>query len=74
MVEAVALCPALGDDAALPGEEYHEVGQNPRAGSSIAATQHTQVTGYINLGFMLKFYYYLLLLFFDVLHRRPCSP
>eukprot|EP01004_Peranema_trichophorum_P007754 NODE_6530_length_874_cov_59.675100_g5935_i0.p1 GENE.NODE_6530_length_874_cov_59.675100_g5935_i0~~NODE_6530_length_874_cov_59.675100_g5935_i0.p1 ORF type:complete len:244 (+),score=51.60 NODE_6530_length_874_cov_59.675100_g5935_i0:64-732(+) len=27
----------------LPGEEFHDVGQNPKVGSSIRATQHTQI-------------------------------
>lgn len=38
--EVVALNP-LG--APLWGEAYHDVGQNPRAASSIGATQHTQI-------------------------------
>eukprot|EP01065_Artemidia_motanka_P034163 TRINITY_DN4133_c0_g1_i1.p1 TRINITY_DN4133_c0_g1~~TRINITY_DN4133_c0_g1_i1.p1 ORF type:complete len:908 (+),score=128.78 TRINITY_DN4133_c0_g1_i1:332-3055(+) len=31
-------------DQLLPGEVFHEVGQNPKIGSSIAATQHTQIS------------------------------
>jgi len=32
----------VADDAAV--QSYHDVGQNPRAASSIGATQHTQLS------------------------------
>jgi hypothetical protein len=42
LVEAQMLNPAGGRGDMLPGEEFHEIGQNPAIGSSIEATQHTQ--------------------------------
>jgi hypothetical protein len=43
LVEATVLNPSGGQMNLLPGEEFHEVGQNPAAGSSIRKTQHTQI-------------------------------
>eukprot|EP00455_Lapot_gusevi_P000327 TRINITY_DN10154_c0_g1_i4.p1 TRINITY_DN10154_c0_g1~~TRINITY_DN10154_c0_g1_i4.p1 ORF type:complete len:430 (+),score=76.09 TRINITY_DN10154_c0_g1_i4:181-1470(+) len=44
MVECAVLNPSGAFEDRLPGEEYHDVGQNPQIGSSIGATQHTQIT------------------------------
>ena len=40
--EVEMLNPCFERSRALPGEQFHDVGQNPRAASSIGATQHTQ--------------------------------
>jgi len=42
--EADELNPSNGMQYALPGEACHEICQNPRAASSIGATQHTQIS------------------------------
>lgn len=42
--EAVGLSPSGGVVKSLPGECFHDVGQNTKAASSIGATQHTQIT------------------------------
>ncbi len=42
--ETSFLNPAGRYEDLLPGEEFHDVGQNPQIGSSIGATQHTQIT------------------------------
>jgi len=44
LCEAEALNGAGGAAYSLPGESSHEVCQNPRAASSIGATQHTQIS------------------------------
>mmetsp|Transcript_28719 Transcript_28719/g.72210 ORF Transcript_28719/g.72210 Transcript_28719/m.72210 type:complete len:754 (+) Transcript_28719:55-2316(+) len=41
--EALVLNPPVSWAHILPGEDFHEVAQNPKAGSSIGATQHTQI-------------------------------
>jgi hypothetical protein len=43
LVEAQIINPASGRGDMLPGEDFHEIGQNPAIGSSIEATQHTQI-------------------------------
>ena len=40
--EGVVLCPKGGLRNILEGEVLHDVAQNTKAASSIAATQHTQ--------------------------------
>eukprot|EP00746_Dinoflagellata_sp_MGD_P120968 gnl/MRDRNA2_/MRDRNA2_56300_c0_seq1.p1 gnl/MRDRNA2_/MRDRNA2_56300_c0~~gnl/MRDRNA2_/MRDRNA2_56300_c0_seq1.p1 ORF type:complete len:1452 (+),score=235.13 gnl/MRDRNA2_/MRDRNA2_56300_c0_seq1:78-4433(+) len=41
--EACTLSPQGGETDALPGEVFHDVGQNPTISSSVGATQHTQI-------------------------------
>eukprot|EP00003_Mantamonas_plastica_P030808 TRINITY_DN7765_c0_g1_i2.p1 TRINITY_DN7765_c0_g1~~TRINITY_DN7765_c0_g1_i2.p1 ORF type:complete len:204 (+),score=73.44 TRINITY_DN7765_c0_g1_i2:71-682(+) len=43
LMEAQLLNPGGNYTQTLPGEEYHSVGQNPKCGSSIGATHHTQI-------------------------------
>eukprot|EP00163_Fabomonas_tropica_P023293 TRINITY_DN40588_c0_g1_i1.p2 TRINITY_DN40588_c0_g1~~TRINITY_DN40588_c0_g1_i1.p2 ORF type:complete len:762 (+),score=128.68 TRINITY_DN40588_c0_g1_i1:2408-4693(+) len=42
--EVTLLNPCEGRAHLLPGEEYHEVGQNPKDSSSIGMTQHTHIS------------------------------
>eukprot|EP01104_Vermistella_antarctica_P015176 TRINITY_DN4921_c0_g2_i8.p1 TRINITY_DN4921_c0_g2~~TRINITY_DN4921_c0_g2_i8.p1 ORF type:complete len:973 (+),score=162.40 TRINITY_DN4921_c0_g2_i8:616-3534(+) len=43
VVQEVYLLNPSAEDDLLPGEAYHIVGQNPKQGSSIGETQHTQI-------------------------------